>query len=819
MWIKKYLILLIILSCAAILSAGDLPLATITSDVNTDFATYHPYAEACSPAIPAYTLSDDWYEVEYYLTLMASSAKPWTMTLDTLLKKNHFVVRPGSCKQMFGIYNESTKDEIPVFVTTDAVLHIYHVLFDNILADMEMRVFIPELTDLLQSLADQTESALSNAQSGKAVEALQSNLAFLYVPLSILDPALTVPDLVKAKVDSELVYIDLHDNYHYSPVLGPFNALDYSQFTVRGHYTKSDSLKAYFKSMMWLGFMHFTMEPQLFGDIAKQHTLQSILLTQMIYQLAERESAWSEIYLPTVFLVGKTDDPTISDYKAIGEQIYGSDYISLSPDDLAEETLLEQFMAEAQQLPLPKIPVYIKGTFIAYKGFRFMGQRFIPDSYMFAHLVFPDVSERLFPLGLDIMSILGSKRADTLLDSVYQQTVYPNYTNQIESFKEEFSSKSDAEWAQNLYWNWLYCLMPLLTEKGEGYPFFMQTLAWQDKELLTALASWAELRHDTILYAKQSATGEKSVPQQPSVPRSYVEPNPSLYARLASLARFTKEGLRNRSLLSDDFSERLDKLETLLIFLRDVSIKELENEALSSEDYANLLAFGGTMEELVSFYSDPENPWEPQADNMAIVADVHTDPNTAQCLEEGVGYPLEIYVIVNENGHVRLTRGAVFSYYEFQQPLANRLNDEQWREMLIGDVPPELPEWTGSFMGANPLFYGYGENIPDNRFHQEFIYTHVDPIHNQTKGFGLYQNYPNPFNPTTTIRYKLEKEERISLRIFDAMGRQVALLFEGIQTEGMHEILFDATGLPTGIYFYRLDTSALAKTGSILYLK
>ena len=73
-----------------------------------------------------------------------------------------------------------------------------------------------------------------------------------------------------------------------------------------------------------------------------------------------------------------------------------------------------------------------------------------------------------------------------------------------------------ADWAQNLYWNWLYTLLPLLEPKGEGWPVFMQNQAWTDKSLNTALGSWAELRHDTILYAKQSET-EKSIPPVPPV--------------------------------------------------------------------------------------------------------------------------------------------------------------------------------------------------------------------------------------------------------------------------------------------------------------
>ncbi len=147
------------------------------------------------------------------------------------------------------------------------------------------------------------------------------------------------------------------------------------------------------------------MEPQKFYDLAKQHTLQALMFVQMIYTLnfnnRPLEEMWDYIYEPTVFFVGKTDDPNIRDYRIIGEQIYGTDFLTLSPDSLANEILLNQFMTEAQKLPEPKILNWIYGTFITYKGFRFMGQRFIPDSYMLAHLIDPYIFDYAQRVGCD----------------------------------------------------------------------------------------------------------------------------------------------------------------------------------------------------------------------------------------------------------------------------------------------------------------------------------------------------------------------------------------------------------------------------------
>lgn len=797
-------------------------LFNITDDVQTDFGIYCPYPAGFTPKVPSFSIEADFSNVSNFYHFDGC----FTGNDSTLLHRNHFTVKYSRYKQLYDIYNECTWNGTPVFVTTDAVLHIYHVLFDRMLADIEIQKFVEVLDLLTQTLLDETQSIHSQSTDPDTREAARRNLAFLAVAKKLLKGEdITVPVTVTALVDSELTLIANHDGFHFSPILGYFSALDYSQFQPRGHYTKNDTLKAYFKAMMWYGWTIFTMEPERFGDISRRHTLQALMLTQLVYRL-ETESPslfdlWSQIYEPTIFFVGKTDDPNIKNYKTIADQIYGSEFLTLSPDSLANASLLDQFMAEAQKLPEPKIPNWIYGAIASYKGFRFMGQRFIPDSYMFAHLVLPDVPFRYFPKGLDVMAILGSNRAYTLLDSLYEQTSYANYPEKIAEFNTEFSALSSAEWAQNLYWNWLYCLMPLLYEKGEGYPFFMQTIAWADKELLTALASWAELRHDTILYAKQSGT---PCCMPPGPPRSVVEPNPHLYARLASLVRYTREGLVSLDLLLEGYEEKLDLFENLLLFLRKIAIKELENTPISDNEYEDIYCFGKVMQDLVSVSKNPENPWEMEAEDMAVIADVHTDHDSKQCLEEGVGYPLEIFVIVNEGGIPRITRGAIFSYYEFLQPIANRLTDEAWREMLQDDSPPSMPEWVNSFMDDEAPRLEIVEMSPDNLFAKEFT-----PVESQYPDqipvkLLLHQNYPNPFNPQTTIRFDLPHTTGVTLTIYNLIGQKVKTLFDGVKPEGSYTVQWNGKDefgqdASSGIYFVKLVTDRAHQVRKMFLLR
>ncbi|RKY53468.1 MAG: hypothetical protein DRP89_06165 [Candidatus Neomarinimicrobiota bacterium] len=821
---KKIMIIsVLIIICGAFSSttAQSSMIANITEDVQTDFGLYHPYPANFTPNVPTFTVESDFSNVSNF------SMIEWMLnsTDSTLLLQNHFTVKKSRYKQLYDIYNDCTWNGMPIFVTTDAVLHTYHVLFDCFLSEIEVQKFIEKLDLLTETLISQTESVFTESTKPETKEAARRNLAFLCVAKKLLNGTeVTIPDTVSSLVDSELVLIENHDGFHYSPIFGDFSALDYSQFQPRGHYTKSEELKTYFKAMMWYGWTIFTMEPDLFGDIAYRHSLQALILTQMLYDLvAEGQpllDLWDDIYEPTIFFVGKTDDPNIRDYKEIADQIYGANFLYISPDSIANSSLLNSFMTEAQKLPEPKIPNWIYGTFITYKGFRFMGQRFIPDSYMFAHLIYPYTGtpehQRWMPKGLDIMAILGSDRAYTLLDSVYQETSYLNYPEKIAEFKTEFSGYSPEVWAQNLYWNWLYCLMPLLYEKGAGYPFFMQNLAWMDKELLTALASWAELRHDTILYAKQSMTPRG---ETPGPPKSYVEPNPHLYARLASLVRYTREGLDSRNLLLEGFQDKLDLFESLLLFLRNISIKELENIPLSDSEYENIFCFGKVMQDLVAEINDPQTPWEMDTDDMAVIADVHTDSNTDQCLEEGVGYPLEVLVIVNEGGTVRITRGAIFSYYEFIQPIADRLTDEAWREMLTGDTLPSMPEWVSSLMDTSESHPGYEEFSPDNIFHHEFSGNITEEIEPIPLTIMLSQNYPNPFNPVTTISYSIPNPGYVTLKIYDVLGKEIQTIISEFQKTGFYSVYFDASEFSSGIYFYRLETKNFTQTRKMILLR
>jgi hypothetical protein len=441
---------------------------------------------------------------------------------------------------------------------------------------------------------------------------------------------------------------------------------------------------------------------------------------------------WDRLYAVTAYYVGLADDLTPYEYTDAAAKALGENY---KPTDLAGDGDFRAYRLELARLRGPEI---YSGTGACEgptpasageadllkmlektKGFRLMGQRHIPDSFIMGRLVYPTVGPwgggdfafttvetmggpaRGFPRGLDVMAVLGSNRAREIVgelrDDRYPKTrKAKSYDQVIAGLRAQFGAVDEAGWNRNLYWAWLYCLKPLLAgtggSGGEGLPTFMKTDAWRDKQLNAALASWSQLRHDTILYAKQSYTGGgRGAPRQPKMVEGYVEPVPEFYSRLLALSRMTLEGLKDMKVLTEKSEARMRVVESVLVRLVDISTRELQNEKLGDEDYAFIRGFAAEIKGAVAGVSD-------SGLQTTIVADVHTDQNSKQVLEEGTGRLRNLVVVypMPDGGFVAGV-GPAFSYYEFRHPMKDRLTDEKWKSMLSGQEKPALPKWTGSF--------------------------------------------------------------------------------------------------------------------------
>ena len=703
-----------------------------------------------------------------------------------LLEKNGFVTIPWfKGDDIVAPYNEMKQLDVPIFVTSDTLLHLYHIQFNEILKRIEEEEFFDQLVDMSLEMMERADQDYNSFSDADLKEAARRNVAYFAVPLKLLQTAtegydeaavkaeieqwnednpwdereftpikkvsFSVPSYVKDEVNEEIKNIEEHEGFKPSAIFNSDEAgacelpctycEDYSQYVPRGHYTRSETLKRYFKAMMWYGRMAFLLKggegdecQELEGPLVSEKdsrlaTIQASLISAELSNVdvgdGTAQTVWDRLYSVTSFFVGTADDLTPYEYLGAIEKVFGTEF---EYTQLVNEEKLLALKAELAQLRNPEI-YGGSGICVVYppitreklyeclaktKGLRFMGQRFIPDSYMFQNLVSPAVGlyvgegtpftmkitgagpARAFPRGLDVFAVLGSERAYDILEEE-GDTEYEgkdtSYDQQLEMLQNQFSEFDVADWNRNLYWSWLYTLLPLLEEFGEGYPTFMQTEAWQDKELNTALASWAELRHDTILYAKQSYTPTLESAAPPTKPVvGYVEPVPEFYSRMLSLTGMTRRGLARLDALSEAEKDRLENLELILTRLIGIAKDELENKELDEADYDFIRNFGEELETIIAGV-------EAEGKETTIVADVHTDTNQPrQVLEEGVGY-VNITLVAYKvpDGRIIIGAGPTLSYHEFKHPMDDRLTDEKWQEMLENGTAPDSPDWTDSF--------------------------------------------------------------------------------------------------------------------------
>jgi hypothetical protein len=692
--------------------AGDLP-EVDSSDLPV-FASYHP--RAVQPAVP--------FEQPEIASDLSNVYNPFVLSSDQLkrLGEDGLVVSPSDVKEFYTIYERARYDNQPIFVTSDSLLHVYHLLFDKVLRTAERKYFIDLLKGLNAAMLAETDAQYQALQGTDLEEAALRSVAFTGVASKLLDPTVEVPAYAADLVEAELALIEAASGIQPSPIFpGLENGEDYTQYIPRGHYTLGEDLKAYFKSMMWYGRMTFRLK-SLDPEVGKLETQTALLIVQALRNASVNGQpaldVWKDLYSPTAFFVGRSDDLTAIQYADVIDGVYGA---NPSLDALQDPEKLELFIETANRLPPPRI----LGIVIAdwqpeeesTKGLRFMGQRFVPDAFIFRQLMYRNVGTRDdprgLPKGLDIPAAMGSERAYQLLDEM-GETHYANYDTQMQKMRDWVSGLSTEEWTETLYNTWLYTFFPLIAVPDENTPAFMQSLAWLDKSLNTVLGSWTELKHDTILYAKQAYAelGGGPPPPPPLPPLSYVEPVPEFYARLAELSAMTRSGLEERGMLDEMDADNLLRLENLAVSLQTMAEKELRGEPLTSEEQELIRYIGGDLEHLTmaAADSDSEDPFaqkymdeDPQA---ALVADVATNPGASPepaVLEEAVGRVFPIYVVVpvvKEDGEVMLsvTKGAVFSQYEFEWPASDRLTDEKWQQMLEEGNQPPLAEWNASFL-------------------------------------------------------------------------------------------------------------------------
>ena len=296
-----------------------------------------------------------------------------------------------------------------------------------------------------------------------------------------------------------------------------------------------------------------------------------------------------------------------------------------------------------------------------------------------------------------------------------------------------------SAWTNNIYLYWLACLRELSAPTtGVEFPDAMRTPAWAMKTLNTQLASWTELRHDTVLYVKQPYTGQVLC----SYPDGFIEPRVTFWERMRDMALRTKDLMATlpktgqfvfepndsgdtafTNSIGAIYTNRvqfLDNFAAQMTTLRDISVKELSRQPLNTNEiffiqnlienpsgYSNARTFSGWYPDIFFKNSREAHSGEYSSSDFwdALVTDVQTDPtdvvvgDLGSILHEGVGNIHLLVMAVNWGPNdAAVYAGPVMSHYEFELGPTTRETDSQWKSDLHNGIQPTQPDWTRGYL-------------------------------------------------------------------------------------------------------------------------
>ncbi len=762
-----------------------------------------------------------------------------------LLKRNRFMITERLNYDCFGnAFHDIYVKDLPVFVSSDAVLHALHASYDQILIDLENAILKPNLITFLDSLYVTFPVMVDKYGDEPALRKALEDLD-LYITIAgslirdrLLEPQYTTSEQVEqmwnAIQSEQLVSLPLFSERP--------RKLDFSQFTVRGHYN-NEQLKDYFRAMMWLGRMDFLLTPPPENpwetpwtrEEIRRMNLGAFLLNELTVLTQTQDIIGQNDHIIT-FMVGESDNITPSElaavieeqnltraYELLDDPTYDAYLEALKASNGAEQKILSQFMMMDPFAEEPgELPV----------SFRLMGQRFILDSYIFFNVVFDRIVYqgqkiwRPMPDPLDALFVLGN---DDALPLLKEELEAYHYASQLASLRYLVDAYDPGFWQSSLYNVWLDAIRTLNPpDNPDQMPLFMQTAAWHQQTINTQLASWSQLRHDNLLYAKQSYTGATGC----LYPHSYIEPVPELYARIAAFAEEADHYFSQFSIAMyemDMIKDYFPRLKNTMNRLESLARKELEGQEFSEDEQAwlkEMLFLGGASGEppFTGWYSHLYYHPEDAAFSNYIIADVHTQPTELDGTVVGkvlhvATAEIHLGIFLTEKsssaGKPIAYVGPVMSYYEQVTRDFKRLTDEVWTETVENGDVPDRPDWVHIYLADREgMKYPAGRELPST------VYTgqrdNVEPV---LQSFRLFQNYPNPFNPETTIKYTVASPEHVVLDIYNVLGEKIRTLVNERQPTGTHSVRFNADGLPSGVYFGRVQAGSYHNTIKLMVVE
>ncbi|WP_073136238.1 DUF3160 domain-containing protein [Chryseolinea serpens] len=626
-----------------------------------------------------YTKQGDYTMVNLQHVYNVMQFKAIDETLKQALAKNNFALVPAKHEQFFHVYDRNSYEYIPNFITTDIYLQVMHKHFSALLQKIEEEKFIGLMGDLLKRAYDRSLQYEKDESSPTLKSSAQWATTYLAIALSALtEKTFAVSPGMTGAYQSELKKINDASETG-SEFLGD-PGFQYSQFTPRGNYTKTKELSRYFRAVKWLNTAPVMIDTD-------NGLMSAIVLSSSIQSSPETREAFEKFNKALLFIVGEEDNASVANI------------ISLLPphEELKNITQPERLsMLRGKLMGVGQGRIKSKGgddatqKELSRPSIRFTAGRYTFDAEVLSrliHVLRPE-PKRPFPKALDFFAVLGNADAESiLLNELKEGTHWTPYPDSLKKLKSEF--KNYNTWDISVYSKTLDAIRAV-SEKRPDYPLFMNTPLWQKKNINTSLAAYTELKHDLLLYAEQPTAAEAGEGGGPPPPEhvSYVEPNVAFWQKALDLLNLQEETLTRLDLMTDEVSSASKELKEIAEQLLAMSKKELAHENLTAEDFDYLTWLGGKIEYLTIRLSG--NDHLPEKERLvAEIADVYNYNGTY--LEEAVGTVDEIYVIAEINGKPYLTKGAVYSYYEFTSDTP--LTDEAWQRRVTSGSTPARPTW------------------------------------------------------------------------------------------------------------------------------
>lgn len=612
--------------------------------------------------------------------------------LTDMLAKQGFAIVPDSYDQLFQVYENNDYHDFPSFVTTDLYLQLYHMYFDCMLRKAEEGKLFDALQDFCRKGYRECTRAIANPINKQDKELAEFSQAYFAIALRLLDPK---ENCAVAPQYQKMVEDEVAKCTSASTAFSPFMEymkvkFPYALFRPRGHYTRNEKLQRYFRGMMWVQTAAFdTDKPNMMRRAA--------FLAKTICGNAELNAAFKTIFDPMTFIMGQPDNITLMQ---VYEILQRHDYAKLIGNDKA----LQKFVAEVDVLAEKQTRIRPKFEYSGHNKVNLMPQRYQPDAEVLQEMYDwkSDVSQRFCPKGIDFFAAGGSPLA---LQLDKEGETWSEFDANMSRMQKRMG---EIDWKENIAVQWQRVLLEL--SKGRhpsNAPYFMNGTAWGKKDLNAALASYAELKHDAILYAKQPFAAEcgGGGPEDPIV-RAYVEPNIEFWTAVIDLLNATKEAFGAFGIMTDEMLALTDDMAEEAQFLLNCSKEELAGKTLSEQEYRHLEIVGAVFENMTLNMMRKEDEyfkWEDieSADRkVSVVVDLFTANGDNVPMEKkavlynAVGPADVIYVVVEIGGYLYLTRGAVFSYREFHDAYtAPRHTDEEWQKMLETKPRLGVPKW------------------------------------------------------------------------------------------------------------------------------